>query len=738
MKRPLLTGMLIFMALAFAASMARADGILVPGHWPPPHDVIVEPLPAFAIKYHHVKVDIEGQLAKTHIDQVFINQVNREIEGTYLFPIPEGAAIKDFKMWMNNEPIPGKVLDKDEARRIYEAIVRQRKDPGLLEYVDRGLFRASVFPIPANGEQRIEIEYTEMLTKNNNTVPYTYPLNTERFSSKPINDVTISVNIHSKIPIKNVYSPTHTVSVRRPDNNTAAISYEEANTRPNIDFSIYYSLSEDDIGLSLLTWKPKGEDGYFMFLAAPPAEVQEKEVAAKDVVFVFDRTGSMSGDKIEQAREALKFSLRNLNAKDRFNVVTFNETPEPLFDKMQPATKANIDKALEMAGALTAVGGTNIDEALTKSAPMLTDKSRPSFILFLTDGLPTVGVTDVDQILADVQKAMPKFARVFVFGVGYDVNTFLLDKMAGNHNGVPEYVRPGEDLEVKVSALYRKISYPILANLEIDWGAMRPYDIFPGKLPDLFKGSQIILAGRFKGSGTAKVKLTGEAQGKKESFTLTQNLSDTMPLNDFIPTLWAQRKINFLLAEIRLKGHNKELVDEVIRLSKQFGIITEYTSFLVEEPGMVSSEEFEERALSSFDRAAAPKMKRESGGSAVNQSVNLAAGQSATTANIGVQGYYDEDGSMVSISQVQQAGDRVFFQQGRVWVENTYNDKMEVLKVKAFSEAQFQLLARDPSLGKYMSVGEEVIIMVNGQAVQIGAEGQDTLSDKDLKKLFGS
>jgi len=736
MNRTLLTAILILLAVSFTQP-AHADGILVPGEWPPPPGVRPELLPAFAIKYHHVDVNIEGQLAITRIDQVFINQVNRPIEGTYLFPIPEGAAIKDFKMWMNNEPIPGKMLDKDEARRIYMSIVRQMKDPGLLEYVDRGLFRASVFPIPANGEQRIEIEYTEVLTKNNNIVPYTYPLNTERFSAKPIKDVTITVNIHSKIPIKSVYSPTHTVSTRRPDNNTATISYEETNTRPDMDFSIYYSLSEDNIGMSMITWTPQGEDGYFMFLASPPAQVQEREVTAKDVLFVFDRTGSMSGDKIEQAREALKFSLRNLNEKDRFNVVTFNETPSPLFDSLQPATRANVDLALEMADTLTAMGGTNIDEALTSSVPMLDDGSRPSFVLFLTDGLPTVGVTDVNRILADVQQVMPTFARIFVFGVGYDVNTFLLDKMANNHNGIPEYVRPGEDLEIKVSNLYRKISYPILSNLSIDWGGMKAYDMFPSTLPDLFKGSQVIVAGRFKGSGTATIKLTGEAADEKESFSLKHDLHESVPLNDFIPTLWAQRKINFLLGEIRLNGHDKELVDEVIRLSKKFGIITEYTSFLVEEPGMVFSEEFAGEANEFFVTANAPLMEVSTGGSAVNQSVNILAGQSATKSSANVQGFYDGDGRMVNITQVRQVEDRVFFQQGSNWVENNYTEAMNVIKIKAFSNAQFQLLEHDPSLGTYMSVGDEVLIMVNGNAVQIGGEGQENLSEEDLRKLFG-
>ena len=737
LKRTILRLSLLLLFLA-VAQVARADGILIPGPWPPPPDPVVEMPPAFGVKYHHVDVKIEGQIARTHIDQVFTNSYHSDLEATYLFPIPEGAAIKEFKLWMGNEPIPGEVLDKDEARRIYEEIVRRRIDPGLLEYMDRGLFKASIYPVPAHGEQRIEIEYTEVLSQNNNTVRYNYPLNTERFSSQPIETVRVSVDINSKIPIKNVYSPSHNVSTRRPDDKTATISYEETNTRPDIDFTIYYTLSEDDIGMGLLTYRPAGEDGYFLFMASPRAEVQQKQVAAKDIVFVFDRTGSMSGEKIEQAREALKFALNNLNDKDRFNVVPFNEAPDPLFTGLKSATKDNIKKALELAGSLTAEGGTNIDEALTKSLPMLDDKNRPSFIMFLTDGLPTVGVTDIDTILTDVKKAAPGNVRLFAFGVGYDVNTFLLDKMTAAHKGAPEYVRPGEDLEVKVSTLYRKISYPILSDLTVDFGGMDAYDMFPSELPDLFKGSQIIVAGRYRGKSDAKIKLTGRAEDKDHSFKLNQTLDESTPFNDFIPLLWAQRKIGFLLAEIRLHGSNQELVQEVIRLSKKHGIITEYTSFLVREPEMVFSEGFDDEAEEMFKAEAAPTMDLAVGGSAVNQSINMSAQKDKKVVSRNTQNYYAADGSEVVIDQVRNVANRTFFQQGANWVENEFTEGQEVLNIKAFSEAQFQLLEKDPTLGKLMSLGTEVLVMINGNAVQIGATGEETLTDEQLKKLFGS
>lgn len=733
MKTKLLAILVAVIALAGAA---RADGILIPGPWPPPTPIVDIP-PSFAVKYHHVDVKIEGQIARTHIDQVFISDYDRDIEATYIFPIPEGATIKEFNMWSGKEKLKGKILDAAEARRIYEAIVRHRKDPALLEYMGRGLFKASVYPVPAHGEKRIEIEYTESLEKSNNVVRYSYPLNTERFSSRPLQNVTVSIDIHSPIAIKNVYSPTHNVSVRQTGNNNAVVSYEENNTLPNIDFTVYYTQSDDNVGLGLITYKPHNEDGYFLFMASPSSGDLRREVEAKDVVFVFDRTGSMSGEKIQQAREALKFCLNALNPGDRFNLVTFNETPDPLFSSLVKADKENVNKALEAADSLDAMGGTDINSALKKSLPMLGGGKRPSFVIFLTDGLPTVGEQDIDTILKNSKSSAPANVRMFSFGVGYDVNTTLLDGLAKQHRGMSEYVRPAEDIEVKVSTLFRSISFPVLANLEIAYGGMKTYDIFPGELPDLFKGGQIIVAGRFRGGGTANITLSGQADNKIQKFNLSQNVDGYTPLSDFVPILWAQRKIGFLVSEIRQKGQKKELVDEVIRLSKKYGIITEYTSFLVEEP---------EVALSSapgvlndrFMEKNAAKVTSSTGGSAVNQSMNMQLMMdSSAPADISRQGYFDSDGRQVTVQQVRNAGNRTLFQSGENWIENTYTKEQKVTNIKAYSPAYFQLLERDPSLGQVMSVGPQVLFTVNGNAIQIADSGLESLSAADMKNIFG-
>lgn len=723
-----------------AGANAPADGILVPGIWPEPSPGPVTPVaempPAFAVKYHHVDVEIENQSAKTHIDQVFRNEWARQMEATYIFPMPEDAAVSDFSMWVGEEKVKGEVLTAKEARRIYEDIVRRRRDPALLEYLERGLFRARVFPIEANGEKRIELEYVQLNHLENDTYRFTYPLNTEKFSSRPLESVRVTVKIRSDRPLRNIYCPTHDVSVRRIDENNATVTYEEKNVKPDADLTIYYSTDDRDVGLSLLTFREKGEDGFFMLLAAPKTKVTEKEIAAKDVLFVLDRTGSMSGEKMEQAKEALKFCLRTLNEKDRFNVIAFNEAPDSLFDGLVKANEKNINSAIGFADGLDAVGGTNIDEALVTAMKQMKGRGgrAPGFLLFLTDGLPTVGVQDEQTIMADVKKAAPGKVRLFAFGVGYDVNTRLLDGLTSAHHGAPEYVRPGEDIEVKVSNLFRKISFPVLSDLVVAWGKLKVYDVFPPDLPDLFKGSQVVLTGRYRGKSKTTVMLKGRAEGRTHGFEVVARPNRSGKFNGFIPLLWAQRKIAYLVDEIRARGRNKELIDEIVRLSKKYGIITEYTSFLVREPGMAFAEA-EEQAVALdgvMGAAAAPK----SGSWAVNQSVNVAKAKAAARAPQSTQSYYDATGEEVVINQVRNVAGKTFFQQQDNWMESAYEKDQEVLTIQAFSDAYFQLLDRDPKLGQYMAVGQRVLLVLNGNAVQIEPEkGKEKLTAKELKRL---
>ena len=261
------------MTLALASDLAwpvpaAADGIIIPT---PPVD---RPIPwrdiPLAIKYHRVDVTISDQVAITKVDQVFVNEASFAVEGTYIFPLPEDAAISSFDMWVDRQKLEGKLLDRDEARAIYEDIVRRQRDPALLEYVGRGAFQASIFPIPAGGERRIELSYTQVLPKTEGLVHYRYPLNTEKFSSRDIGEVAVTVRLADKTPIRAIYSPSHPVQVVRDGDRRATASYEEQGVRPDHDFDLYYSLSSDTVAVNLLTYKPYDEDGFFLLLVTPP------------------------------------------------------------------------------------------------------------------------------------------------------------------------------------------------------------------------------------------------------------------------------------------------------------------------------------------------------------------------------------------------------------------------------------------------------------------------------------
>jgi len=489
----LVSGILILIA----SSVASADGVM-----------IVRPIPAllerpepFSVRYHRVDVTIENQAATTVIDQVFVNNNDHDVEGMYVFPIPEAASITEFAMWMNGEKVTGELLDAREARRVYREIVNSMRDPGLLEYAGRDMYRAFVYPIPRRGEVRIEMSYQEVLDYDAGLVTYRYPLNTERFSREPLEDVSIAIEIESGTPIRSLYSPSHEVDavVSGP---SASCGYEDKNVKPDRDFFLYYTVSEEDVGLNLLTHKEAREDGYFMLLLSPGRIEDPGRVMPKDIVFVIDRSGSMKGDKIEQAKAALAHSLERLNDGDRFNVITFATQVRAFGEGLVEATPGNIEDALAFVAKIEAAGSTNIDEALWEGLDS-PESERPQMLVFLTDGLPTVGEQDVATILENAEARNGADVRIFSFGVGYDVNTTLLDQLSLDNRGTVEYVKPDEDIEQKVTSFYDKVSMPILSDISIEFDGVEVYDTYPVDLPDIFNGTQALVLGRYEGSGAS-------------------------------------------------------------------------------------------------------------------------------------------------------------------------------------------------------------------------------------------
>ncbi|RPJ49207.1 MAG: hypothetical protein EHM21_07265, partial [Chloroflexi bacterium] len=310
----------------------QADGIIIPpicpepGCPPPPcpgpdcPPFPPRPMQQLDIRYHHVTVTIQDQLAVTHVDQVFYNPNEWEIEGTYVFPLPLDAVVSNFTLWVDGKPVRGEVLNAEQARQYYEDTVRNLRDPALLEYEGRGAVRASIFPIPPRGERRIELEYTQALTAENGLVRYIYPLNTEKFSTQPLEDVSIRVEIRDGQAIRAVYSPSHPIGVDRKNDQHVVVGYEEKNIRPDSDFSLFYSLGESE-AFHLFSYRnpadPTDPDGFFMLLLAPKPGIPSERVA-KDVLLVLDRSGSMDGEKFQQAQAALRYILKKLNPEDRF------------------------------------------------------------------------------------------------------------------------------------------------------------------------------------------------------------------------------------------------------------------------------------------------------------------------------------------------------------------------------------------------------------------------------------
>ncbi|MEW6006574.1 MAG: VIT domain-containing protein, partial [bacterium] len=575
-------------ALFLIPFLCFADGVIIP--LPPSPEIKPVPL---SLDYHKVNVKIKEQAASTVVDQAFINPYKQDIEGTYIFPLPQGAGISSFSLFQDGKKISGEILDKDKARKIYEDIVRRMKDPGLLEYIGGNLFKARVYPIPAKGKKRIELSYDEIIKADEGVCKYVYPLDIERFSENPIKEILINVEIKSDIPIKNVYSPTHNVKVERKDDYNVRVTYEENNKRPFFDFILYYTLDKKDIGVSLLTHKGD-EDGFFLLLASP--NQKKEESIPKDITFVIDTSGSMSGNKIEQAKSSLQFFLNSLKEGDRFNIIRFSSDVEPLFKEIGEASLENKEKARDFIKNIKASGGTNINDALLSS--FIKQEKRPHIILFLTDGLPTVGETDIQKVTKNV-KENNKASRIFVFGVGDNVNTNLLDLVSSENNGVSTYIREDEDIEAPISGLYKKVENPVLSDVSLSFGEISVYDLYPKKLPDLFFGSQIILLGRFKDYGKATLVLSGMMKEKKV-YEYNVNFPKKEKDNEFLPHLWATRKIGYLLDQIRLKGENEEIIEEIKALSKKYGVITPYTSFLViEEEERVIQERF--KALSKQD-----------------------------------------------------------------------------------------------------------------------------------------
>ena len=478
------------------------------------------------------------------------------------------------------------LVEADQARKIYTDIVRRTLDPGLLEYMGQDVLKLRVFPVPPKGDQKLKISYTSVAEADNGVIEYRYPFKTDGKAASTLEKFAMTVKLRSQHSLQNIYSPSHSITMRRPNDHEAVVGFEKNEAILDKDFQLFYQTTSKDVGLTTILHRPSAsQPGYFGLLVSPRAELSKSQQVARDMIFVLDTSGSMRGRRLAQAKAALQYCLKNLNANDRFNMIEFATAINTYQDRLLEATPDNLEQGKKWVDRLEATGGTAIDGAMQKAFDLSPgDMARPYTIVFFTDGRPTVGETNSDVILAHVAKRHNSNTRIFTFGVGDDVNASMLDTMAEQSRGFATYVRETENIEEKVSGLYAKISNPVLSNLKlvVQGGDVTFRDLQPQQLPDLFSGSQLVLFGRYEGKGHAALKLTGNVGSETKEFVYEVNFAEkTGDDKAFVEDLWARRKVGFLLDQIRLNGGSKELVDEVTTLAKRYGITTPYTSYLV-------------------------------------------------------------------------------------------------------------------------------------------------------------
>ncbi|MHC5064359.1 MAG: VIT domain-containing protein [Planctomycetota bacterium] len=717
-----------------------------------------------------VKANIKDGVASTEVIQVIKNAGHRPLEATWLLPLPAGAIADHFTMTMGGKEVSGQILPPDKARHIYESIVRSRRDPGLLEYVGQGCLRARIFPIPAKGQVRVRVRYRQVLDPRDGLFEWSYPFRAARLQGRTPQRVVLDLQINSRTPIKNLYSPNPTLDLAKKGDHQARVSMElDQSSYPTQDTRVYYSVSAEKVGLDLLTYRKGNAPGYYLMMLAPQEEWPQTEHASKTVQFVIDTSGSMQGEKIQQAKAALRFFVQSLNPADKFNIIPFSTEARPFFVVPQEVNETNLAKALRLIESIAARGGTNIEDALSKALaggyPSSTeDKGEVRIMVFLTDGQPTVGLTDPEDLLTGITNRNTNGTRIFVFGVGSQVNTKLLDKIAEQSGGDRDYVREDEDIEIKTSALLTKLSHPVLTNLRLSVDGLEISETMPNKLPDLFKGSRLLTVGRYRGHGMRAIRLRALVDGKEREFVFEGRFSERSRGHGFVPTLWAQRKIGQLLDAIRLNGPIAELVSEVQRLGREHGIVTPYTSHLILEEGLQVSQarginRVGERQRS-FDQVFgnnpddlarisrelyqvgalpgdAPASLQGSVGRAQSESElanrKLAGLGSKTSGKDAVAdslqlGEYSRQSTPEAIRSrsdtrilSQRVSDRTFHLVDGVWVDSRYKPEMQGREnqLAAFSEEYFQLIQDQPELATYLSFSARMILVLDDRILEV-------------------
>lgn len=680
----------------------------------------------------HIHVDVTDGVAVKTYDCTFLNPNPQAVVGaTCYMELEPGAQVDDMSVLVDGKEFKAEILDVEKAKQVFTDIVKNGGSPALLEYFGNQLIQTQVPRIAPNGTVTVKLKYTTVLPQRGGLYRLQMLNTNPKALMQPLKSAGVTVNIRSKDPLKNVYSPTHEVKLVEKEGWDVSVQWSQENYLPKHPFVLYFQTAADQVGASLVAHRELDEPGTFMLMLSPtvgsgPGQVQAADILPKDVVFCVDTSGSMlQGGKMEQARAALKYCLEQLRSGDRFNIVDFStEARHFRPDGLVDLSDENRAAALKYVEKLSARGGTAIDEALSLSLKHLGSGSdRLKMVVFATDGLPTIGERDPEAILRRMSKENKQDVRVFVFGEGFDVNTKLLDFLALDHRGEADYILPDEKIEEKIARFFDRVGSPVFTDVRVEFPGLEVSDVHPVRVPDLFKGEQLVVYGRYLGHGRRTVRISGLARGERRSFEFPVDFPEVSPDDKaaFVPRLWAGRKVDFLLGELRKSDKpEQELIDEVTRLAKQYGIVTPYTSFLVTDDVAGKSDgqlakgfgNRLEAARAAAPGAGAPQLVRDAKKLAeFRRKAEGSGGAAALDALVDRELAENGRAGESSLRTLRAIGARTFYAHGDVWYESAFDmakDKMTA-EIAVGSPEYFRLLDEDARLAKFLALGEVVL-----------------------------
>ena len=689
-----------------------------------------------------VRVELVDRVLRYEVTETFTNRGNRVGEADFMFPLPKGAAFQDLKLSINGEMVAGETMNANQARQIYEEIVRRQRDPALLEWMGYGLLRARIFPIAPGEQKKVVVRFQTVADREGDAlrVDYFRGMQTTQhgLNQQPEGRTSFVLTYPDEPMYGRAYSPTHSLYeggyvrdgedsedrsfVSNVRSSMRRVEVRDATGEVTILIPIRRSTSA---AISLLANAPGNGDGFALITLSPPS-VRPRPVP-RDLTFVIDVSGSMSGQKIEQARAAGKQILRSLSPMDRFRLIDFSSDVRTFRDGFSTATRENLRTAERYLDQLDAQGSTNISGALDEALSTPVQPGRLPIILFLTDGQPTVGERDASVIASNVAKQRGS-RRLFTFGVGADLNVSLIEQLAIEGRGTASFVRPEESVERAVGIVASRLTSPLVTDVRVHGDGVRLLKMHPSGPVDIFAGEDLVILARYDGSGDAVVRFDGQTTSGPVSWSSRVNFPDHSRENPFVARLWATQRVGYLSAEKRKHGGSQEIDDEIRDLGDRFGIPTEFSSYLVVEPGMNRRREMGAGGvqLQGVVRGAAPAAP-----AAVQfEAAKTAAAQRSAT-SLSMADEADFSGARQG-GGVTRAGNVTFVLRDSIWTDVRYKKTGTVLQVKPFSDAYFKLVEMVPDLREAFSVGERVIVAGRSMAIELTSSGEESLTDRDM------